>query len=180
MKLLRLVVTIALFGGLFGIFKLFFFDSVNVAQKTLSDSIQQHELELRGLERRLEAISDSNMDIEFPNNLLIEQQDKNEASLRLQDVVVDLLDSLNFETSSFAVSRKQKQTNQSTVAFEFEARTSLFDLYRFMGYLENSSPQISIADLRVRRTAIRNIDGDGKIWVTVRMTVWTFYAGTDS
>lgn len=177
MKFVQSLTTLTIVSSIFAIGYLFVFQPVSETQDQLRANLVSQTQEIQSLEVRLSALNSSETQINFPTPMLIKAKDEIEAALLLQDIMIDLLDSLSLEVSSFGTSHMQRDTEQGTVSFEFEAHASLKQVFEFLSHIEDTEPRIAVGNLRIRRATRSDIEENGSVPVWIQMTAWAFFDG---
>lgn len=174
MRIFRIIVFIFVWGCIAGVLYAGVYHPVQVRKADAMLSIAEMEKELSELQSRVATLLTVETDISFPNELLWAAPSQVDAELLLQDAIVKLADQIGIPLISFGSSSLTRDSAQGVAAFEFEAETSVSQLFNLLSALEALQPRVAVGILRVRPSQSVN-SGSDLVPVYAQVSVWAFW-----
>ncbi|KIC34974.1 hypothetical protein [Leisingera sp. ANG-M7] len=147
---------------------------VNQFQAELATKIASVSKDVEDLETRVRSLKASEDGVAFPPELLWHAASRSEASLALQDSLLQLAKSHQLSILTFGATELSKKTEQSTAAVTLEGESTLENFYQFLNAVENLTPRAAPALVRLRPRSIATSENEGT-GVYFQTTIWAFW-----
>lgn len=130
--------------------------------------------EATALDQRIAEFNSAGDGTDMPSELLLPGTGAAEASLALQQRLVDLATSHNLALSSFGDAPPPATLFHPAVSVQIDGEGRLQDVTALLDALERQSPRIGISQLLLRAPSIG--DGNPEARVILRLSAWGFFA----
>jgi len=126
------------------------------------------------IHRRFQRLSLETGRIEFPSDLIWVYASKADAELALQKLVVDRATEFGMEIVRFGNASLTHETSNEVVSFRLEVEGSLGDVLGFLEEIENHTPKIALAAMRIRPSR-RHGPTNQSSSIHLQVTPWVYW-----
>lgn len=144
-------------------------------QEALRREISDLQYSIASLEISIADLSNPGAEQIFPEGLVWGAETQADATLALQDAVIDLVGQFGITLITFGASDLRRETTQGMMAFELEAEGPLAQTHAFLAALEALAPQAAVGSLRMRPVQSYGNETLGDISVYSQITLWAFW-----
>lgn len=130
--------------------------------------------EAAALEQRIAEFNGAGDGAVLPDTLLLLGTDAADATLGLQQTLVDLAAAHGLTLSSFGEAPNPADLTHPTVSVQIEGDGRMQDVTAFLDALERQTPRIGISQLLLRAPTVGDGNRDGR--VVILLSAWGFFA----